>query len=117
MSGLIDTIVRRRRASANRRLGPPEDVLDAHPWAAESPTADAAEPAPPEAVDEPAPQAVGDLPAESVNGHPPAALNGHAVLLGPEPEPEADEQPTSTFNAVTPEPNVKPPRGPYVPAG
>ena len=54
MSGLIDTIVRRRRASASSRLGPPAHLLDTHP------RTPAAEPAAP------------------VNGHAPAAGDGHA---------------------------------------
>lgn len=87
MSGLIDTIVRRRRASASSRLGPPAHLLDAHPW-----TPEAESPAP-------------------VNGHAPAAVNGRApeVVDGPaapaepaEPtEPTPPAEPTALAEAAT----------------
>ena len=54
MSGLIDTIVRRRRASASSRLGPPAHLRGAPPWVS---------------ADEPPP----------VNGQAPPAVNGHAA--------------------------------------
>lgn len=60
MSGLIDTIVRRRRASASSRLGPPAHLLDEHPWA-------------------PAPE-----PGAPVNGHDPATAGAPAIDDAPE---------------------------------
>ncbi|MDQ6746342.1 MAG: zinc ribbon domain-containing protein [Actinomycetota bacterium] len=106
MSGLLDSIVRRRRATASSRLGPPEQ--NGHPYPHEVPPLDAAE--------LPAANGHDRTEAATVNGHHgivPATANGHdrgehrngagtgAVLQpeGGEPAP-LDEQPTTVFVAA-----------------
>ena len=61
MSGLIDTIVRRRRASASSRLGPPAHPLEEHPW----------------------------VEGEPADGS--AAENGHVPAGDPEPERDEEQ--------------------------
>ena len=88
MSGLLDSIVRRRRVSASSRLGPPEQ--NGHPYPHEVPRLDAAEP-------------------PAVNGHDrtqAAAVNGYHEVAPPTGNGhDRDEQPTAVFAAVVaPEP-------------
>jgi hypothetical protein len=64
MSGLIDTIVRRRRASASSRLGPPAHLLETHPWAPESEPVNGHDPD----ADPAAPGATIDAPEQPTTG-------------------------------------------------
>ena len=109
MSGLIDTIVRRRRASASSRLGPPEHLLQAYPVAVEDDAgpnaAEAAVAAEPVPVPQHEPEPEAELEPEPELEAAPEPDPEPAAELQPEPEPEPELQ---TEPELQPEPEPEP---------